>query len=128
LNAKVVGVAKNNIWVACNSITFIAKFEKIDMLKGEADTQNADLRSLLSFLMKGKYAESNFAVNCSRNFIILDSKGKRRVPFSEKTLLSLQYMLPFILNQCGSVLYYITLGSSGKLFCIMQITFCLLNP
>jgi len=25
-------------------------------------------------------------------------------------------MLPFILNQCGSVLYYITLGTSGELF------------
>jgi hypothetical protein len=95
--------------VVCNSITFIAMFVKIDKLKREADTQNAALRNLLSFLMKGKYAESHFAVNCSRNLIILYSKGKRRVPFLEKTLLFFAVYVAIHLEPVWicAVLYYI---------------------
>jgi len=32
-------------------------------------------------------------------------------------LFAVQYMLPFMVNQSGSVLYYITLSSVGKQLC-----------
>ena len=37
--------------------------------------------------------------------------------FSMISFSLLQYMVPFLLNQCGSVVFYLTLASAGKGIC-----------
>ena len=41
--------------------------------------------------------------------------------FSMISFSLLQYMVPFLLNQCGSVVFYLTLASAGKGICYLGV-------